>query len=100
LALGGRLPAFVTAAIEQTGVTEEEAFAEYFEQFAWWFTREQLFQNFDQLSAGERAAGERSARFAYGTQPVSRLWYETAKDPDILNPEVVRRIDELLTQSG
>jgi len=99
LALGGRLPAFVAAAIEKTGVTEEEAFAEYFEQYAWWFTREHNLQSLDQLSMGERAATESGARFAYGNQPVSRLWYETVKDP-ILNPEVVRRVDELIARSG
>jgi hypothetical protein len=43
---------------------------------------------------GERAEFDGGVRFAYGTVPWNRLWYETMKPR--LNPDTVRYIDNLL----
>lgn len=99
-ALGTPPNPFVEALMEQAGTTAEEAYAEFSQQFAWWSSREHSLGNVDQLSAGERAAAEGSARYVYGTVPISRLWYEKVKVLNLLNPETVRHVDNLLAAQG
>jgi hypothetical protein len=95
-ALGATRHPFVDAAMKQAGLTEEEAFGLLFEQWAWWAARSQTTSNLDQLSAGERAETDRTARFIYGTNPLGRLWFQTQRG--MLNPETVSYVDNLLAQ--
>ena len=85
--------------VSRAGLTETEALRLYFEQEAWWQYRAQIIQYIDELAEGERVAFDVSIRQSYdGARFVDSLWYASRKD--MLNPDAVRYIDNLLAQPG
>jgi len=93
-ALGAQATPFVEALTSRARLTVQDAVALHTEQEAWWLHGAQIFSALDELPAAERTEFERATRKTYGTESVSRLWYETTKAS--LNPDVVHYVDTLL----
>jgi len=93
---GGPLNPFVTTLMERSGLTAEAAWALWWEQLAWWQIRSQTIAYVDETPAAERTRFDGTLRREYGSVPVPRLWYETAKRA--MNPDAVRYIDNLFAQ--
>ena len=87
---------FVETLVEKTGLLREEATRIMSFEMAHWQYRAQIIANIDELAPGGRAQFDYSTRFTYGTDPLTRLWYENAKT--WLNPDAVRYVDNLLAQ--
>jgi len=98
LALGGLRDRPLIQRLLDAGLTNDEVGAVVWDQWAFWYYRQQTVSQIDQLPPGERAEFDIGARGAYGRSPVGRLWYETTKAT--LNPDAVRYIDNLLAQPG
>ena len=97
-ALGGKQPPFVTALIEQAGLTEEEARLIALQQQAGWQTFARALRHIDALSPGDRAAIDANLHQTYANSPVSRLWYQHAKATS--SPSNVRYVDGVLARSA
>jgi hypothetical protein len=98
--LGAPLSPFITALMERSGLTVEEASGLLWDQLAFWQVRVLSILNVDEMTAEARSELDRNLRYEYGSGafPVARLWYETAKGS--ANSEAVRYIDKLLAQPG
>ena len=89
---------FVSALMEQVGLTSEEATLLYWLEVARWSYRVQFIPNADELSPMERAQFDGAIRSGYGSTGVSRLFYDLSKPT--ANADAVRYIDNLLAQPG
>ena len=96
--LGGQEFAFARELIDRTGMTREEASALSWDQQAWWQYRTEMIPHLDELTQSERKMFEFGIR-QYRDFPLSKLWYETSRQT-ILNPDIVRYVDNLLAQPG
>ena len=96
-AIGARPSAFALELIERAGMTEEEALAVTFEEYAWWQYRTLVIPHINELTDGERKEFAQQVRGVYGGVSVARLWYQHNKTS--LNPEAVHYIDDLLASS-
>jgi hypothetical protein len=94
--LKGRPLPFVTALMEQAGLTEEESYTLFSEQMAWWNYRSQVIAYIDELPEGERIQFDAAIQRFFG-HPVARLWYDTLKST--LSPEAVRYVDDVVARS-
>lgn len=97
-AIVGTPPAFISALMERTGLTVAEAAALYWEQLAWWQYRLEVIPYVDDLPVAQRTEFESGIRQNYGSQPVERLFYETAKTT--FPPAAVSYIDDLLARQS
>jgi len=86
--------AVVEVLTEQAGLTMEEAMAIIWDQLAWWQYRDQVVQNIEDLSAGERHQFDAGIVVSYGRSSTRSLWYRTVKSN--LNPVTVRYVDDVL----
>ena len=96
-AIGARLNPFALELIERAGMTEEEALAVTFEQYAWWQYRTLVIPHINELTSGEREEFSQQVRGVYGSVTVAALWYQHNKTS--LNPDAVHYIDDLLARS-
>ena len=94
--LDGQPLPFVTALMQRTGLTEEEAYTLFSEQMAWWNYRSQVIAYVDELPDGERIQFDAAIARFFG-HPVASLWYETLKPT--LSPDAVRYVDAVMAQS-
>jgi hypothetical protein len=88
---------FVARAIDGR-LIEDEAYALYFEELAWWYPRVPAIQYIDHLPAAERDVFNELLRRNYGNLEPGRTWYERTKP--ILNADAVRYVDRVLAQRG
>ena len=95
---GGPMNPFVSALMERSALTLEEAYGLWWDQLAFWHLRVQVISYIDEMAAGARTDLDRTYREVYGSSPVPRLWYETTKRG--LRSDAVRYIDKLLAQPG
>mgnify|MGYP001267531247 CR=1 FL=1 len=95
--LGGPIPPFQSALMEQTGLTREDAFVLQNVQYAWWAYRVQVIPNVDELPAMERTMFDGAMRAAYEQPGPGRVFYETFIKVNA-HPDAVRYIDNLLAQ--
>jgi hypothetical protein len=98
IALGSPPFPFVSALIEQVGLTTEEATLLSWLEVTRWSYRIQIIPNADELSPMERAQFDGAIRASCGMPGVTRLFYEHVK-PNA-HPDALRYIDNLLTQPG
>jgi len=97
--MGGVRNTAAIALVEQAGLTLEEATTFSGVQLARWQMQTQIMSNLADLSAGQRLEFDSLIRRAYdGSLPASALWYMHSKR--ILNPELVRYVDDLLAQAA
>lgn len=87
---------FVSALMEQVGLTSEEASVLYWLEVMRWTYRLQIIPNVDELSPMERRQFDGPIRSSYGSPGVSQLFYEGVKRS--AHPDAVRYIDSLLAQ--
>ena len=65
-------------------------------ELAEWQYHAQVIAYIDELAPGDRVQFDSVIRSGYGTDLLTRLWYETLKKG--LNPDAVRYVDNLLAQ--
>jgi hypothetical protein len=95
----GRPPyPFVSALMDQVGLTSEEATLLYWVETARWSYRLQIIPNADELSPMERSQFDLAIRSSYGRSGVGQIFYEGIKRG--ANPDAVRYVDNLLAQPG
>lgn len=94
-ALGDQPFPFVSALMDQAGLTREEATSLFWMQLGVWNYRLSIIPYVDELTPMERASFEGPVR-TYGDQGFYRLFYETMKAS--MHPDTVRYIDDLLAR--
>lgn len=95
-ALGARQPPFVSALIEQAGLTTEEAFLLFNFHLSWWNTVVQIIPNVDQLPETERRQFDGGILGRYAQNTPGGLFFETIKRS--AHPAVVGYIEGVLAQ--
>ena len=89
---------FATELAAKAKITLEEALQVSSHQWAWWMYRGQVIPFAKELRAGERAQFDSGIRLAYADSQLGHLWFQTCRN--ILDPEAVRYVDNLLAQPG
>jgi len=98
VALSGQHSPFIAELAAKANITSDEASQLFSYQYAWWFYQAQVIPFAKDLRAGERVQFNNGIRIMYTFRHLSRLWYQTHKN--ILDPDAVRYVDNLLAQSG
>ena len=84
--------------VNEIGVTSSEAMQFNAMMWARWLDREQGILMIDDLTPGQRYQFDAATLNSHQAGAPYRLWYEANKPH--LNPDVVRYMDEPLTQTG
>ena len=95
-ALGTRQPPFVSALIEQVGLTKEEASLLFNFHLSWWNTVVQIIPNVDELPETERRVFDLGILGRYSQNSAGGLFFETVKAG--AHPDVVAYIEGVLEQ--
>jgi hypothetical protein len=98
VALGAPPSPFLHSLMETAGLTREEATTLQNHQAVWWLFRVQVIAHIEHLPPEERAEFDDMTRSVYRGNPLSSLWYQSAKE-GLVNRHAVRYIDNLLAQS-
>jgi len=98
--LGGSTPSpFITALVERTGMTREEASTLLWHEAAWWLGRVQVIAQVEHMPPDERIEFDDATRRYYQSSPLASLWYADTKAM-LPNRAAVRYVDNLLAQPG
>lgn len=82
----------------EANITLEEASQVFSHHFAWWLYQSQVIRFARELQEGERAQFDWSLRRYYGISHSGQIWFRAMRN--ILDPEAVRYVDNLLAQPG
>ena len=95
---GGQQSPFFAELAAKANVTLDEASQVFSHHFAWWMYQAQVIAFAKELRAGERAQFDAGLRRYYGISQSGQIWFRAMRN--ILDPDAVRYVDNLLAQSA